>query len=77
MQSRGIRYGYHTRNGEFAVHDGRTLFDILVKETDQQLEEAYTIFDPAKEMGMLMQLMKKQTIIGEGAINLKKILLSI
>ncbi len=48
-----------------------------MKETDQQLEEAYTIFDPAKEMGMLMQLMKKQTIIGEGAINLKKILLSI
>lgn len=33
----GIHYGYHTHNGEFAVHDGRTLFDILVKETDPEL----------------------------------------
>ncbi len=110
----GIRYGYHTHNGEFAVHDGRTLFDILMKETDpelvsfeldlfwaavagvdvvqlvkqypgrvkllhikdidQHLEEPYTIFNPAKEMGMLMQLMKKQPIIGEGAIDFRAIL---
>ena len=33
----GIQYGYHTHNGEFAIHDGRTLFDILVKETDPEL----------------------------------------
>ncbi len=110
----GIRYGYHTHNGEFAVYDGVTLFDILVKETDpelvcfeldlfwaavagadvvklvkqnpgrvkllhikdidQEMEEPYTTFDPATGMDMLMQLMKKQTIIGEGAIDFKSIL---
>jgi sugar phosphate isomerase/epimerase len=110
----GIRYGYHTHNGEFAVNDGITLFDILVKETDpelvsfeldlfwaavagvdvvklvkqypgrvkllhikdidQPMEEPYRTFDPTTEMGMLMQLMKKQTIIGEGAIDFKSIL---
>jgi len=110
----GIRYGYHTHNGEFAVHDGHTLFDILVKETDPELvcfeldlfwaavagvdvvklvrqnpgrvklihikdidqlmDEPYRTFDPATGMGMLMQLMQKQTIIGEGAIDFKSIL---
>ncbi len=110
----GIRYGYHTHNGEFAVYDGVTLFDILVKETDpelvcfeldlfwaavagadvvklvkqnpgrvkllhikdidQKMDEPYTTFDPATGMDMLMQLMKKQTIIGEGAIDFKSIL---
>lgn len=113
-KAEGIRYGYHTHNGEFAVHDGRNLFDILVKETDPELvsfeldlfwaavagvdaaklvkqypgrvkllhikdidkplEEPYTRFDPGSEMGMLMQLMKKQCIIGEGAIDFKSIL---
>ncbi len=110
----GIRYGYHTHNGEFSVHDGVTPFDILLKETDpelvcfeldlfwaavagvdavklvkqypgrvkllhikdmdQPLDEPYTTFDPATGMGMLMQLMKKQTIIGEGAIDFRSIL---
>jgi len=110
----GIQYGYHTHNGEFAVHDGVTLFDILVKETDPELvcfeldlfwaavagvdvvklvkqypgrvkllhikdmtqlmDEPYTTFDPATGMGMLMELMKKQTIIGEGVIDFKSIL---
>jgi len=110
----GIRYGYHTHNGEFAVHDGRSLFDILVKGTDPDLvsfeldlfwaavagvdvaklvkqypgrvkllhikdidkpmEEPYTTFDPGSEMAMLMELMKKQVIIGEGAIDFKAIL---
>ena len=110
----GIQYGYHTHNGEFAVHDGHTLFDILVKETDPELvcfeldlfwaavagvdvvklvrqnpgrvklihikdidqlmDEPYRTFDPATGMGMLMQLMQKQTIIGEGAIDFKSIL---
>lgn len=113
-KARGIRYGYHTHNGEFAVYDGVTLFDILVKETDpelvcfeldlfwaavagvdvvklvkqnpgrikllhikdidQPMDEPYTSFDPATGMGMLMQLMKRQTIIGEGAIDFKSIL---
>jgi len=110
----GIHYGYHTHNGEFAVHDGVTPFDILVKETDPELvcfeldlfwaavagvdavklvkkyperikllhikdidqlmDEPYTTFDPAAGMGMLMQLMKKQTIIGEGAIDFRSII---
>lgn len=110
----GIRYGYHTHNGEFAIYDGRSLFDILVKETDpelvcfeldlfwaavagvdvvklvkqypgrvkllhikdidQPMDEPYTTFDPATGMGMLMGLMKKQTIIGEGSIDFKSIL---
>ena len=110
----GIRYGYHTHNGEFADYDGVTPFDILVKETDpelvcfeldlfwaavagvdvvklikqypgrvkllhikdidQSLDEPYTTFDPATGMAMLMQLMQKQTIIGEGAIDFKSIL---
>jgi len=110
----GIRYGYHTHNGEFAVYNGHTLFDILVKETDpklvcfeldlfwaavagvdvvklvkqypgrvrllhikdidQTMNEPYTTFDPATGMGMLMDLMKKQTIIGEGSIDFKSIL---
>jgi sugar phosphate isomerase/epimerase len=110
----GIHYGYHTHNGEFAVYDGVTLFDILVKETDpelvcfeldlfwaavagvdavklvkqypgrikllhikemtQKMDEAYTTFDPAKGMEMLMRLMKNQTIIGEGVIDFKSIL---
>ena len=110
----GIQYGYHTHNGEFGVHEGRTLFDILVKETDPDLvcfeldlfwaavagvdvtalvkqypgrvrllhikdidkpmEEAYTNFDPSVGMGMLMQLMKRQRIIGEGSIDFKSIL---
>jgi len=110
----GIRYGYHTHNGEFAIYDGVSLFDILVKETDPELvcfeldlfwaavagvdvvklvnqypgrvkllhikdidhplDEPYTTFDPATGMAMLMQLMKKQTIIGEGAIDFKSIL---
>ena len=110
----GIHYGYHTHNGEFAVHDGVTPFDILVKETDpelvcfeldlfwaavagvdavklvkqypgrvkllhikdidQPMEEPYTTFDPATGMAMLMQLMKKQTIIGEGVIDFGSIL---
>ena len=110
----GIRYGYHTHNGEFSVHDGVTPFDILLRETDpefvcfeldlfwaavagvdavklvkqypgrvkllhikdmdQPLDEPYTTFDPATGMGMLMQLMKKQTIIGEGAIDFRSIL---
>lgn len=33
----GIRYGYHTHNGEFGKANGGTLFDILVKETDPDL----------------------------------------
>jgi len=33
----GIQYGYHTHNGEFAVHEGVTPFDILAKETDPEL----------------------------------------
>jgi sugar phosphate isomerase/epimerase len=110
----GIHYGYHTHNGEFAVYDGVTPFDILVKETDpelvcfeldlfwaavagvdavklvkqypgrikllhikemtQKMDEAYTTFDPAKGMEMLMRLMKNQTIIGEGVIDFKSIL---
>jgi sugar phosphate isomerase/epimerase len=110
----GIRYGYHTHNGEFVVYDGITLFDILVKETDPELvsfeldlfwaavagvdvvklvkqhpgrvkllhikdidkpmEEPYTTFDPGTEMDMLMQLMTRQCIVGEGAIDFKSIL---
>jgi len=85
----GIQYGYHTHNGEFGVHEGRTLFDILVKETDPDLvcfeldlfkdidkpmAEPYTTFDPSVGMGMLMQLMKRQCIIGEGSIDFKSIL---
>lgn len=110
----GIRYGYHTHNGEFAVYKGQSLFDILVKETDPELvcfeldlfwaavagvdvvtlirqypgrvkllhikdidkpmEEPYTTFDPSVGMDMLMQLMKRQCIIGEGAIDFKSIL---
>ncbi len=110
----GIRYGYHTHNGEFADYDGVRPFDILVKETDPELvcfeldlfwaavagadpvelvkqypgrvkllhikdidkkmEEPYTTFDPANGMDMLMQLMKRQTIIGEGAIDFKGII---
>lgn len=110
----GIQYGYHTHNGEFAVYDGVSLFDILVNETDpelvcfeldlfwaavagvdvvklikqypgrvkllhikdidQPMDEPYRTFDPGTAMGMLMQLMKKQTIIGEGAIDFKSIL---
>jgi sugar phosphate isomerase/epimerase len=110
----GIRYGYHTHNGEFAVYDGVTLFDILVKETDpelvcfeldlfwaavagvdvvklvkqypgrvkllhikdmtQKMDKAYTTFDPSKNMDILMQLMRNQTIIGEGVIDFKSIL---
>ena len=110
----GIQYGYHTHNGEFAVYNGHTLFDILVKETDPELvsfeldlfwaavagvdvvklvkqypgrvkllhikdidkkmDEPYRTFDPSTGMAMLMQLMKKQTIIGEGAIDFNSIL---
>jgi sugar phosphate isomerase/epimerase len=110
----GIQYGYHTHNGEFAVHDGISLFDILVNETDPELvcfeldlfwaavagvdavklvkqypgrvkllhikdidaflDEPYTTFNPATEMGILMQLMQKQTVIGEGAIDFKSII---
>lgn len=110
----GIQYGYHTHNGEFAVHNGVTLFDILVngtdtdlvcfeldlfwaavagvdavqlvkqypgrvrllhiKDIDQPMDEPYTTFNPATEMGMLMQLMQKQTVIGEGAIDFKSII---
>ena len=33
----GILYGYHTHSQEFAVYDGVTAFDILVKETDPEL----------------------------------------
>jgi len=110
----GIRYGYHTHNGEFADYDGVTPFDILVKETDpdlvcfeldlfwaavagadvvklvkkypgrikllhikemaQKMDKAYTTFDPGQGMEMLMQIMKNQTIIGEGVIDFKSII---
>ncbi|MCK5066191.1 MAG: sugar phosphate isomerase/epimerase [Bacteroidales bacterium] len=33
----GIRYGYHTHSQEFAIYDGATAFDILVKNTDPGL----------------------------------------
>jgi sugar phosphate isomerase/epimerase len=110
----GIQYGYHTHNGEFAVHDGVSMFDILVNETDPELlcfeldlfwaavagvdvvklvkkypgrvkllhikdmdkplSVPYTTFDPAEGMDRLMQLMGKQTIIGEGCIDFKSII---
>lgn len=110
----GIQYGYHTHNGEFAVYDGLSLFDILVRETDPDLvcfeldlfwaavagvdvvklvkdnpdrvkllhikdidaylDEPYTTFDPASGMDMLMKMMQKQTIIGEGVIDFKSII---
>lgn len=113
----GIRYGYHTHHGEFAVHDGVSLFDILVKETDPDLlsfeldlfwaavagvdvvelvkqnpgrvkllhikdidrpmDEPYRTFDPAGEMDKLMQLMTRQTIIGEGSIDFGSIISSV
>jgi sugar phosphate isomerase/epimerase len=110
----GIRYGYHTHNGEFKVRQGVTPFEILVKETDPELvcfeldlfwaavagvdvvslvkqypgrikllhikemastmDKAYTTFDPSQEMGMLMQIMQNQTIIGEGIIDFSSII---
>lgn len=110
----GIQYGYHTHNGEFAVHDGVSLFDILVNETDPELlcfeldlfwaavagvdvvklvkqypgrvkllhikdmdkplPEPYRTFDPAEGMDRLMELMGKQTIVGEGSIDFKSII---
>lgn len=110
----GIRYGYHTHNGEFGIRQGVTPFEILVKETDPELvcfeldlfwaavagadvvslvkqypgrikllhikemasklDEAYTTFDPSKEMGMLMQIMQNQTFIGEGIIDFSSII---
>lgn len=110
----GVQYGYHTHNGEFAVYDGISLFDILVKETDPELvcfeldlfwaavarvdvvklvkdnpgrvkllhikdinaylDEPYRTFDPANGMDMLMKMMQKQTIIGEGVIDFKSII---
>lgn len=113
----GISYGYHTHNGEFAVYDERTLFDILVNETDPELvsfeldlfwaavagvdvvklielypgrvkllhikdidkpmEEPYTTFDPSVGMEMLMQLMTRQCVIGEGAIDFGSIISSV
>ncbi len=33
----GIHYGYHTHSQEFAVYDGVTAFDILVKNSDPDL----------------------------------------
>jgi sugar phosphate isomerase/epimerase len=45
-----------------------------IKDIDKLMDEPYTTFDPATGMGMLMELMKKQTIIGEGAIDFKSIL---
>ena len=45
-----------------------------IKDIDKKMDEPYTTFDPATGMGMLMELMKKQTIIGEGVIDFKSIL---
>ena len=45
-----------------------------IKEMAQLMDEPYTTFDPAEGMGMLMQLMRNQTIIGEGLIDFKSIL---
>ena len=45
-----------------------------IKEMAQKMDEAYTTFDPAEGMGMLMQLMKNQTIIGDGVIDFKSII---
>lgn len=45
-----------------------------IKDIDKQMDEPYTTFDPATGMATLMELMKKQTIIGEGAIDFKSIL---
>jgi sugar phosphate isomerase/epimerase len=45
-----------------------------IKDIDAHLDEPYTTFNPATEMGMLMQLMQKQTVIGEGAIDFKTII---
>jgi len=110
----GIRYGYHTHNGEFADLDGITPFDILVKESDpellcfeldlfwarvagadvvelvnqypgrvkllhikdmaQEMDKAYTTFDPSGDMASLMQIMQNQTIIGNGIIDFRSII---
>jgi sugar phosphate isomerase/epimerase len=45
-----------------------------IKDIDKEMDEPYTTFDPSTGMGMLMELMKKQTIIGEGAIDFKSII---
>jgi sugar phosphate isomerase/epimerase len=45
-----------------------------IKEMTENMDQPYTTFDPANGMDMLMQLMKNQTIVGEGVIDFKSIL---
>jgi sugar phosphate isomerase/epimerase len=36
-QKRGMRLAFHNHNYEFALHDGRTGFDVLMERTDPKL----------------------------------------
>jgi sugar phosphate isomerase/epimerase len=45
-----------------------------IKEMAEQMDEAYTTFNPSAEMGKLMQIMELQTIVGEGIIDFRSII---